>query len=202
LHLQDFEAKGDIERALSIAQFIEDARLEKEAQARLRLMTSTQEISTIQDTHVEQTLDRIGGFKPAAGKRREIPQPTPHTLITLDKRTGLPVFVHHFDEKLKMDSILIGGFITAITAFSNELLGQSGLLRSINHEGFTVMMEHKESWIITLIADQESFDVRYKLRTFAQSFYDEFRDTEVNDSPEQDEFEKARGLIGIIFDSQ
>ncbi|MGY5878623.1 MAG: hypothetical protein RTV31_00175 [Candidatus Thorarchaeota archaeon] len=197
---QDFEAKGDIERALSIAQFVEDVRLEKEAQARLRLMTSAPEISTIEETSVEKTLDRISGFKPAAGKLREIPQPTLHTLITLDKRTGFPIFVHHFDEKLKMDSILIGGFISAITAFSNELLGQSGLLRSINHEGFTVMMEHKEFWIVTLIADQESFEVRYKVRTFAQAFYDEFKNIEVNDSAEASVFDKAHGLIKIIFD--
>ncbi|TFH04362.1 MAG: hypothetical protein E4H14_14920 [Candidatus Thorarchaeota archaeon] len=197
---QDFEAKGDIERALSIAQFVQDVRLEKEAQARLRMMTSYPEISTIEETPVEKTLDRLGGFKPAAGKLREIPQPSLHTLITLDKRTGLPIFVHHFDEKLKMDSILIGGFISAITAFSNELLGQSGLLRSINHEGFTVMMEHKDQWIVTLIADQESFDVRYKLRTFAQVFYDEFKNIEVNDSAEANVFDKAQGLIEIIFD--
>ena len=196
---QDFEAKGDIERALSIAQFIEDARLEKEAQARLRLMSLAPEISTIEETPVEMTLDRLGGFKPAAGKLREIPQPSLHTLITLDKRTGLPIFVHHFDEKLKMDSILIGGFISAITAFSNELLGQSGLLRSINHEGFTVMMEHKEFWIATLIANQESFDVRYKLRTFAQAFYDEFKNSEVNDSAAANVFDKAQGLVEIIF---
>ncbi|MFW9844270.1 MAG: hypothetical protein ACFFEV_06830, partial [Candidatus Thorarchaeota archaeon] len=136
----------------------------------------------------------------ASGKLKEIPQPTLNTLITLDKRTGFPIFVHHFDEKLKMDSVLIGGFISAITAFSNELLGQSGLLRSINHEGFTVMMEHKEFWIVTLIADQESFDVRYKLRTFAQAFYDEFKNIDINDSAEANVFDKAKGLIEIIFE--
>ena len=199
---QDFEAKSDIERALSIAQFIEDTRLEKEAQARLRLLTSESEISTIDETPVEKTLDRLSGFKSAAGKLREIPQPSLHTLITLDKRTGFPIFVHHFDERLKMDSVLIGGFISAITAFSNELLGQSGLLRSINHEGFTVMMEHKEFWIVTLIANQESFDVRYKLRTFAQAFFDEFKNIEVNDIAEVDVFDRAQGLIQIIFDEE
>jgi tetratricopeptide (TPR) repeat protein len=195
---QYFEAEGDIRRAFSIAQFIEDVRLEKEANARLKLMASYTEISTLEETPVEKTLDRLSGFKPAAGKLREIPQPSLHTLITIDKRTGLPVFVHHFDEELKMDSVLIGGFITAIATFSNELLGQSGLLRSINHEGFTVMMEHNEFWIVTLIADLESFDVRYKLRTFAQVFNDEFRNIEANDG-ETDVFHKAEGIIDIIF---
>jgi hypothetical protein len=98
-----------------------------------------------------------------------------------------------------MDSTLIGGFISAITAFSNELLGQSGLLRSINHEGFTVMMEHQESWIVTLIADKESFDVRYKLRTFAQNFDKEFGNMEPSDRADSKEFERANGLIEIIF---
>ncbi len=193
------EAKDDILQALSIAQLNEDVRLEKEAKTRQKLMVSYTEISTLEETPVEKALDRLSGFKPAAGKLREIPQPALHTLITIDKRTAMPIFVHHFDEKLKMDSILIGGFISAITAFSNEVLGQSGLLRSINHEGFTVMMEHQEFWIVTLIADVESFDVRYKLRTFTQVFNDEFKDTEVNDSVDANIYHRAKGIVEIIF---
>ncbi len=196
---QDFEAKGDIERSLSIAQFIEDVRLEEEAKSRLRLMTSYSEISSIEETPAGKSLDRLSGFKPVSGKLRDIPQPSLHTLITLDREAGLPIFVHHFDNKLEMDSTLIGGFISAITAFSSELMGQSGLLRSINHEGFTVMMEHKEQWIITLIANQESFDVRYKLRTFAQGFDNEFKDIRTGDGFNSKEYQRAEGLIDIIF---
>ncbi len=196
---QDFEAKGDIERSLSIAQFIEDVRLEEEAKSRLRLMTSYSEISSIEETPVGKSLDRLSGFKPVSEKLRDIPQPSLHTLITLDREAGLPIFVHHFDDKLEMDSTLIGGFISAITAFSSELMGQSGLLRSINHEGFTVMMEHKEQWIITLIANQESFDVRYKLRTFAQGFDNEFKDIRTGDGFNSKEYQRAEGLIDIIF---
>jgi len=196
---QDFEAKSDIERAVSIAQFIEDTRLEEEAKSRLGLMTSPPEISVIEETSVGKSLDRLSGFKPVAEKLRDIPQPTLFSLITIDRRTGLPIFVHHFNERLEMDSTLIGGFISAITAFSKELLGHSGLLRSINHEGFTVMMEHKDEWIITLIADKESFDVRYKLRTFAEGFDKEFKDTVPNDRADSKQFDGANGLIEIIF---
>ena len=196
---QDFEAKGDIERAVSIAEFIEDSRLESEAKARLRLMTATPEIKPVDSETVGRSFDRLSGFKPVAEKLRDIPQPTLFSLIVIDRRTGLPIFVHHFNEKLEMDSTLIGGFISAITAFSNELLGQTGLLRSINHEGFTVMMEHKENWIITLIGDKESFDVRYKIRTFADGFDREFKDTEPSDRVDSKEFERADGLVEIIF---
>lgn len=196
---QDFEAKGDIERAVSVAQYIEDTRLEEEAKARLQSIKATSQISTVEDTSVGEALDRLSGFKPVAEKLRDIPQPTLFSLIAIDKRTGLPIFVHHFNERLEMDSTLIGGFISAITAFSKELLGHSGLLRSINHEGFTVMMEHKENWIITLIADQESFDVRYKLRTFADGFDQEFGDFEPGDRADSKEFDRANGLLEIIF---
>ncbi|MGY5857792.1 MAG: tetratricopeptide repeat protein [Candidatus Thorarchaeota archaeon] len=196
---QEFEAKNDIERAVSIAQFIEDSRLEEEAKTRLRLMTTTPEITVVEESSVGKSLDRLSGFKPVAEKLRDIQQPALYSLITIDRRTGLPIFVHHFDETLEMDSTLIGGFITAITAFSNELLGHSGLLRSINHEGFTVMMEHKDEWIITLIGDKESFDVRYKLRTFAEGFDKEFKDIEPSDRADSKEFDKANGLIEIIF---
>ncbi len=198
---QEFEAKGDVERAASIAEFIEDARLENEAKARLRLMTTTPEIKTVDSTSVGKSFDRLSGFKPVAEKLRDIPQPTLFSLIVIDRRTGLPIFVHHFNEKLEMDSTLIGGFISAITSFSNELLGQTGLLRSINHEGFTVMMEHKENWIITLIGDKESFDVRYKIRTFADGFDKEFKDTEPGDRVSSTEFERADGLVEIIFNN-
>ena len=162
-------------------------------------MVSSPEITTIEKTPVGKSLDRLSGFKPVSVKLRDIPQPTLYALITIDRRSGLPVYVHHFDNTLEMDSTLIGGFISAITAFSNELLGQSGLLRSINHEGFTVMMEHKESWIVTLIADQEIFDVRYKLRTFTQSFDDEFKDFEVDGGANSDDYKRAEGLVKIIF---
>lgn len=199
---QEFEAKGDIERALSIAQFTEDVRLEEEAKSRLRLMTSYSEISTIEETPVAKSLDRLSGFKPVSGKLKDIPQPNLHTLISLDREEGLPIFVHHFDNKLEMDSTLIGGFISAITTFSSELMGQSGLLRSINHEGFTVMMEHKEQWIITLIANQESFDVRYKLRTFAQEFDDEFKNIRTSNDFSSNEYQRAKGLVDIIFNTE
>ena len=63
-------------------------------------------------------------------------------------------------------------------------------------------MEHKEFWIVTLIADQESFDVRYKLRTFTQVFNDEFKDVEINDATKSNVFQRANGLINIIFNEE
>ena len=64
------------------------------------------------------------------------------------------------------------------------------------------MMEHKEQWIVTLIANQESFDVRYKLRTFAQGFDNEFNDIKTVDGFNSKEYLRAEGLIDIIFNKE
>lgn len=165
------EAKSDLERIISISSLIEDSRLEKQARSKLKIISSDEAaVLKLERADLTKSLDRLAGFKPAAGRLKEIPTPNLHSLIVLDRGSGLPVFVYHFDSTLEMDSSMIGGFISAITAFSDELLGDKALLRSINHEGFTVMMEYTTERVVTLIADQETFDVRYMLRTFGQRF--------------------------------
>jgi len=41
--------------------------------------------------------------------------------------------------------------------------------------------------------------VRYKLRTFTQSFDDEFKDFEVDGGANSDDYKRAEGLVKIIF---
>jgi hypothetical protein len=98
-----------------------------------------------------------------------------------------------------MDSSMIGGFISAITAFSDELLGDMALLRSINHEGFTVMMEYSSERIVTLIADQETFDVRFMLRTFGQRFNKAYPMEVTNRGVAPSEYEGAEIIVKKVF---
>ncbi|TFG34156.1 tetratricopeptide repeat protein [Candidatus Thorarchaeota archaeon] len=196
---KQWESKRDIERALSVAKFIEDPRLEKEAKTRLDSIVEHSKIQKVDQSTVTKSLDRLSGFKPASSKMRDIPQPNLHALITLERGSGLPVFVHHFDEQLTMDSSLISGFISAINVFSDEIMGQGGLLRSINHEGFTVMIEHTELRIVTLIADKESFEIRYKLRSFVQRFNELFPRELSDEGIDPTEFQGAIEIINKIF---
>ncbi|MFW9768017.1 MAG: hypothetical protein ACFFEM_04290, partial [Candidatus Thorarchaeota archaeon] len=108
-------------------------------------------------------------------------------------------YVYHFDSTLEMDSSMIGGFISAITAFSDELLGDKALLRSINHEGFTVMMEYSPERVVTLIADQETFDVRYMLRTFGQKFNITYPMEITTRGVDPTEFKDAEILVKKVF---
>jgi tetratricopeptide (TPR) repeat protein len=172
---QRFEAKTDLERVVSVASLIGDSRLETKAKEKLKIIASEEAaVLKLERADLTKSLDRLTGFKPMIGRPKEVPVPNLHSLVVLDRGSGLPVFVYHFDATLEMDSSILGGFISAITAFSDELLGDKALLRSINHEGFTVMMEYTPERIITLIADQETFDVRYTLRSFGNRFNQEY----------------------------
>jgi tetratricopeptide (TPR) repeat protein len=168
---QRAEARADLEKVISVATYLDDSRLSSSAKSKLKLITSDNAaVLKLERADLTKSLDRLTGFKPTVERPKEIPKPNLHSLVVLNRGSGLPVYVYHFDTTLEMDSSILGGFISAITAFSDELLGDKALLRSINHEGFTVMMEYTSDRIITLIADQETFDIRYTLRTFGNRF--------------------------------
>jgi hypothetical protein len=98
-----------------------------------------------------------------------------------------------------VDSSIVGGFISAIAAFSTEFMGDQGLLRSINHEGFTLMMEHTKSRIIALVAGKETFDIRYLLRDFAQQFDIMYPDTLAHGGKIRQNYDEALALIDEVF---
>jgi tetratricopeptide (TPR) repeat protein len=191
------EAKADIEKALSIASFVDDVRIKTQAEARLESLEGRHKEAAVDAAAVAKTMDRVAGFRPA-GHMKIVPRPDLHVLLTLERESGLQELVHHFKSDIGMDSGLLSGFISAIASFSTEMTGGIGLLRSINHEGFTVMMEHTEKRIVTLIADKESFDIRFLLREFAKEFEIRYPVVTVEGIVD-DTFKEAEELIIEIF---
>ncbi len=191
------EAKGDIERALSLANYVDDSRLVNQAQYRMGLLEGRIEKHSAREVAVSNLMDRVSGFKPA-GQMKDVPKPTIRALIALDRGSGIPQFVHYFDMKLEVDSSIVSGFISAIMSFTSELMGTKGLLRSISHEGFTLLMEHTETRTVALIADEESFDLRYLLREFSNRF-DEMFPPKDAEGVASAEYENARSLAHEIF---
>ncbi|TXT55120.1 MAG: hypothetical protein BAJATHORv1_40029 [Candidatus Thorarchaeota archaeon] len=193
------EAKGDAERVLGIAEFLEDERLLQEACQRIEAFEAR--TRGIEPSQYTRLMDRVAGFKPA-GKIKEVPRPQLHAIIALSRSSGLPEYVHYFDTKIEMDSSIIGGFITAINQFSKQMMGLGGLLRSINHEGFTVMMEHSEERIMTLICNEETFDMRYLLREFARKFNEKYPSVENMDGIDSRLYVGADDLVIEIFETE
>jgi tetratricopeptide (TPR) repeat protein len=193
---KEMEAKGDSDRALSVANYVEDTRLQERANEQLDLIEGrVTEPSTAPD--LSEKMQRVAAFK-AAGTFKPVPRPDIHVLITLCKESGLSEYVYHFNSEIEMDSGLIGGFISAITTFSSEVMGKIGMLRSINHEGFTLMMEHTDTRIVTLIAQQESFDIRYLLREFANQL-EEMIPEVLLEGIQDDTFDKVDAVVMNLF---
>ncbi len=190
------DARTDLERVAGLASFLDNSRLELLVEKRIKALSAqSAEPVILGYVDIDKSLDRVAGFHPARN-HEEIPSPHIHVLIAMSRGSGLPEFVHHFDDTLEMDSSILSGFITAITQFAGEMMG-SGLIRSINQEGFALMMEYTQNRIVTLIVSTETFDVRFKLHEFANQFEETFPASK--DSIVTSEYLAASELVSSIF---
>jgi hypothetical protein len=74
-----------------------------------------------------------------------------------------------------------------------------GLLRSINHEGFALLMEHTESRTVALVVSEETFDIRYLLREFSQKFDEKYPTPEASRGINQRDYDDADDLVLQTF---
>jgi tetratricopeptide (TPR) repeat protein len=196
---QNLEAKGHLESAVSIATFVEDSKLLEEASKKLEVIMSPKNVRAMfEEPGFAKSFDIVSGFKPA-GRLRQVPKPTLQAILVLDRSSGLTEFVHQFEDAPAMDSTIVSGFLSAISAFTGELLGESGLLRSINHEGSTIMLEHTSNRIVAMIVEKETFDIRYALHEFAKRFNDTYPTIEGREGVDTSEYPGAENLITEIF---
>jgi len=93
----------------------------------------------------------------------------------------------------------IRGFVTAISSFTDELMETQGLLRSINHEVFALLMEHTESRTVALVASEETFDIRYLRREFSQKFDEKYPPPKVSRGIDSKDYDDADDLVTQIF---
>jgi len=195
------EDKGDLERALSVASFTAISTLEEEANVRLRAVIAPEAQAMEMDREgFSKAIDRVSAFK-SAGSLKQVPTPTVSALIAIDRTSGLPEYVYYFDTKVKVDSSLVSGFVTAISSFTNELMETQGLLRSINHEGFALLMEHTESRTVALVASEETFDIRYLLREFSMKFDEKYPKSEASRGINSKDYDDAKDLVMQVFTS-
>ena len=193
------EAKGDLERAMSVASFTGNSRLEEKIGVRLKEITAPEAQAMEMDREgFSKAIDRVSAFK-SAGSPRKVPTPTVSALIAIDRISGLPEYVYHFDTKVQVDSSLVSGFVTAISSFTNELMETRGRLRSINHEGFALIMEHTESRTVALVVSEETFDIRYLLREFSQRFDEKYPIPKVSRGIDSKDYDNADDLVMKIF---
>ncbi|MHA2002847.1 MAG: tetratricopeptide repeat protein [Candidatus Thorarchaeota archaeon] len=196
---QESEARSDLDRANGIATSVEDPRLLHEVKHRKARVAEPANVPRVlNEVAFEKSIERVSGFKPARNLV-EIPMPSMHMLLVLDRRSGLTEYVHYFDQKLEMDSTMVSGFISAISSFTGEFMGGTGLLRSINHEGSTIMLEHTKPRIVAMIVENETFDIRYLLHEFAEKFNEVFPVAEERDGIAPDDYKGAEKIVKDLF---
>ncbi|MFW9965358.1 MAG: hypothetical protein ACFFCX_17430 [Candidatus Sifarchaeia archaeon] len=103
-------------------------------------------------------------------------------LVIMNLASGLPLYTYSFDGQIDKKSDLVYGFLSALSHLASEVIDHPGMIRSISHEGSTVMMEHKGAYMAALFASREDFRARQSVQKFLKEFlriYPEMRLGEV-----------------------
>ncbi len=141
----------------------------------------------------KRLFNRIRKFSYGAHKKIPI---VLYLLLVIDEG-GLPLYSHKFTETKEMDDLLVSGLITAIINFSSEVLGKGvETLRSINHEGRAVIIEQQENIMAVLVADNETFVCRLKVRKFLKEAVTKIKDNISIKTIDQEEFQP---IVNDVF---
>ncbi len=114
--------------------------------------------------------------------------------------SGLTIFDIRFSENAPVaDSILIGGFVNAISSFSDSLMDniatESGTLNVIEREGMKIMFEQGEQVEAILILDKESYIMMEKIRTVISFFEHNYAEGLLIETMQTNKFNAFRKII-------
>ncbi|MHA2143332.1 MAG: hypothetical protein ACXADD_17785, partial [Candidatus Thorarchaeota archaeon] len=93
-----------------------------------------------------------------------------YRLVIMQPRVGLPVYTYDFNTEMGEANFLVYGLLSAVTSVGSEIFPDAGQIRSLAHEGKTVIMEHEGDYMGALIAEKENFRARISLSNFLKAF--------------------------------
>lgn len=111
---------------------------------------------------------------------------------------GLDVFNYTFGN-LKIDPALISGMLTAIISFVKEATRSRQFLRTIEHGDVVLVVEYGKYVFATVVTDQETPDLRNKLRTFLDNFEKRHADVLSKFTGQLPDVEKDKKVAESIF---
>ncbi len=99
-------------------------------------------------------------------------EPEIYALFIINSQ-GVSIYSYVIDQNITIDDQLFGGFISAITAFSSELIktdkvGSASLLKAIDYKDWTLLLNPKPEMTTVLVAEDQSLEVWQQLETFSQ----------------------------------
>jgi hypothetical protein len=111
---------------------------------------------------------------------------------------GLDIFNYTFGA-LKIDPALISGMLTAIISFVKEATKSRQFLRTIEHGDVVLVVEYGKRVFGAIVTDQETPDLRDKLRKFLTRFEEKHADILAKWTGQIPDVEKDRRLAESIF---
>ncbi|MFW9890407.1 MAG: hypothetical protein ACFFER_19695, partial [Candidatus Thorarchaeota archaeon] len=124
---------------------------------------------------IEESLDEVPGvfarLMDMELARKPIVVPVKiYRLVVMQPRVGLPIYTYDFDTEMEEASFLVYGLLSAVTSVGSEIFPDAGRIRSLSHEGKTIIMEHDGDYMGALIAEKENFRARISLSNFLKGF--------------------------------
>jgi hypothetical protein len=123
---------------------------------------------------------------------------TPQSLF-ITTTEGLDVFNYTFGT-LKIDPALVSGMLTAIISFVKEATRSRQFLRTIEHGDVVLVVEYGKYVFATIVTDQETPDLRIKLRKFLDKFETRHVDMLSKWTGQIPDLEKDKKLAETIFE--
>jgi hypothetical protein len=111
---------------------------------------------------------------------------------------GLDLFNYTFGS-LKIDPALISGMLTAIISFVKEATKSRQFLRTIEHGDVVLVVEYGKRVFGTIVTDQETPDLRMKLRKFLDKYEAKHADILAKFTGQIPDAEKDKKLAESIF---
>lgn len=93
-----------------------------------------------------------------------------YRLVIMKPKVGLPVYTYDFNTEMGETSFLVYGLLSAVTSVGSEIFPDAGSIRSLTHEGKTIIMEHEGDYMGALIVEKENFRARISLSNFLKGF--------------------------------
>jgi hypothetical protein len=133
------------------------------------------EVDSSEETDIEESLEEVPGvfarLMNMSLSRKPIVVPVKlYRLVVMKPKDGLPVYTYDFNGELQQADFLVYGLLSAVTSVGLEIFPDAGRIRSLAHEGKTIIMEHQGEYMGALIADKENFRARISLSNFLKGF--------------------------------
>lgn len=90
-------------------------------------------------------------------------------LFLILARSGMSMFSKHFLPESLLADQLIGGFLTAINAFTQQAFSETGTIEGIKHKEYTILMKPTDPLLCCYVFKGPSYYALQKLKNFSET---------------------------------